>query len=418
MTPEEKYQQKVKRINDAIALTEPDTVPLVPIVQCFPYLQAGYTMADILYDTDASKARESIFRYLNDYDPDALMGHSYVNIGQGPILELADPKTTRWAGMPGDVIDKNSIHQFIEFPILEEGEFGRFFSDRSGWIMNVGIPKTTGLLEPFANFNVSSMNVYGSHGSVAAAFSTPQFKEMIQKLWKINDMSNALAPHLAQIDVDVEAAGWPILAKGFAGVPFDGYSDFLRGTLDACADLYERPEEVMAYCEEQLAGMLQMIRMQGMMIPGKHVFMALHKGMDGFMSDEHYREFYWNHLQIIINAIIDAGMVPYIYTEGKYNSRLECLKEVPRGKVIYHFEEVDMVRAKKILGDTACIAGGFPVYLLDYGTKEQVIDEAKRLIDACAPGGGFIFETSCGIDLAKKENMEALRDTVRTYGKR
>ena len=50
--------------------------------------------------------------------------------------------------------------------------------------------------------------------------------------------------------------------------------------------------------------------------------------------------------------------------------------------------------------------------------SEQVIDEAKRLIDACAPGGGFIFETSCGIDLAKKENLEALRDTVRTYGKR
>ena len=187
---------------------------------------------------------------------------------------------------------------------------------------------------------------------------------------------------------------------------------------DACADLYERPEEVMSYCEEQLAGTLQMIKFQGMVMPGKHVFMALHKGMDGFMSDEHYREFYWNHLQIIINAIIDAGMVPYIYTEGKYNTRLECLKEVPKGKVIYHFEEVDMAEAKRVLGDTATISGGFPVYLLDYGTKEQVIDECKRLIDVCAPGGGFIFETSCGMDLAKRENVEAMVETVRTYGKR
>ena len=146
--------------------------------------------------------------------------------------------------------------------------------------------------------------------------------------------------------------------------------------------------------------------------------MALHKGMDGCMRDEHYREFYWNHLQIIINAIIDAGMVPYIYTEGKYDSRLECLKEVPKGKVVYHFEEVNMAEAKRVLGGTATISGGFPVYLLDYGTKEQVIDECKRLIDVCAPGGGFIFETSCGMDLAKKENVEAMVDTVRTYGKR
>ena len=418
MSTEKKYQERLKRVNDAIALTEPDTVPFIPIVQCFPYLQAGYTMADILYDTELVKARESVLKYLDGYEPDAMMGHSYVNMGQGPIMELGQPKTTRWAGMPGGLIDENSIHQFIEFPVLEDDQFDRFTTDRTGWVMNKGMPMTSGLLEPFARLNIGDMGVYGSYARVAGAMSTPEFKSMMETLWKINDMSAALQGKVRQLNADIEAYGYPILATGHAGVPFDGYSDFLRGTLDGCADLYERPETVMAYCEETLAGTLESVKMQGKMMPGKHVFMALHKGMDGFMSDEHYREFYWKYLQIIINAIIDAGMVPYIYTEGKYNSRLECLKEVPRGKVIYHFEEVDMVRAKKILGDTACIAGGFPVYLLDYGMKEQVIDEAKRLIDACAPGGGFIFETSCGIDLAKKENLEALRDTVRTYGKR
>lgn len=44
-----KYQEKMKRINDAISLTEGD-VPMIPIVQCYPYIHAGYTMADILYD--------------------------------------------------------------------------------------------------------------------------------------------------------------------------------------------------------------------------------------------------------------------------------------------------------------------------------------------------------------------------------
>lgn len=418
MSTSKTYQARVKRVNDAIALTEPDTIPFIPIVQCFPYLQAGYTMADILYDTELTKARESIFKYLDEYEPDAMMGHSYVNMGQGPIMELGQPKTTRWAGMPGNVIDVNSIHQFIEFPVLEDDQFDRFTTDRTGWVMSRGMPMTSGLLEPFAKLNIGDMGVYGSYARVAGAMSTPEFKSMMETLWKINDMSIALMGKTRQLNNDIEAYGYPILATGHAGVPFDGYSDFLRGTLDGCADLYERPEIVMAYCEETLAGTLESVKLQGKMMPGKHVFMALHKGMDGFMGDEHYREFYWNHLQLIINTIIEAGMVPYIYTEGKYNTRLECLKEVPKGKVIYHFEEVDMVQAKKVLGDTACIAGGFPVYLLDYGTKEQVVDEAKRLIDACAPGGGFIFETSCGIDLAKKENMEALRDTVRTYGKR
>ena len=118
--------------------------------------------------------------------------------------------------------------------------------------------------------------------------------------------------------------------------------------------------------------------------------MPLHKGMDGFMGDEQYRNYYWRHLQKIIEEIIDSGHVPHIYTEGKYNSRLDCLAEVPKGKVFYHFEEVDMAEAKKKLGDVACIAGGFRATLLEWGTKQEVIDECKRLLDICAPGGGLL----------------------------
>ena len=139
--------------------------------------------------------------------------------------------------------------------------------------------------------------------------------------------------------------------------------------------------------------------------------------MDGFMSDEQYRKYYWSDLQAIIEEIIKNGMTPYIYTEGDYNTRLDCLKEVTAGKVIYHFETVDMANAKKVLGDTACISGGFPVYLLEHGTRQQVIDEAKRLIDICAPGGGYIFETNCGLDNPLPGNLEALMETVREYGK-
>lgn len=45
-------------------------------------------------------------------------------------------------------------------------------------------------------------------------------------------------------------------------------------------------------------------------------------------------------------ALIDMGVTPYIYTEGRYNTRLEQLADIPKGKVIYHFETADMERAK------------------------------------------------------------------------
>ena len=53
MTPENqaKYDAKWKRIRDAIALTEPDRIPITPSPAIFPYLNYGYTVAEVIYDT-------------------------------------------------------------------------------------------------------------------------------------------------------------------------------------------------------------------------------------------------------------------------------------------------------------------------------------------------------------------------------
>ena len=407
-----KYDAKWKRIHDAIALREPDQIPMTPSPSIFPIFHAGYTMTQAIYDESLEIAREAMLKYLHDYDPDN--GTAVANyLGEGRLMELQQPTTMRWSGMPGNPIGDNSLQQFIEFPLLLDDEFGEFFSDRTGWTMRKSLPRESDLLKPLANFQPGR----GAMG-MANAVSSPEMRKMIETLWEISDGYKEYYKKRAAISQEIEDAGYPILRCSMAAVPFDHYSDFLRGTLLSLADLYERPEEVRRYIDENFEQTIAMIKASKGTDDGKHVFMALHKGMDGFMSDEHYREYYWSHLQQIICAIIEAGKVPYIYTEGKYNSRLDCLTEVPPGKVFYHFEQVDMAEAKRKLGGIACIAGGFSPYLLNYGTKEQVVDECKRIIDACAPGGGFIFETAYGMDYAKEENVEAMFDTVRNYGKK
>ena len=87
------------------------------------------------------------------------------------------------------------------------------------------------------------------------------------------------------------------------------------------------------------------------------------------------------------------------------------------GKVIYVFEDVDLVKAKEILGDVACIAGGMPTEYLMFGDKQRVIDHTKRMIDTLAPGGGYIMSNTQALDQVKMENMEAWKDTVFSYGK-
>ena len=73
------------------------------------------------------------------------------------------------------------------------------------------------------------------------------------------------------------------------------------------------------------------------------------------MSDNMYEKIYWEPLKKVILAVIDHSVTPYIYTEGPYNTRLEFLADIPKGKVLYGFENVDMKRAKEIVGKNSNI---------------------------------------------------------------
>jgi uroporphyrinogen-III decarboxylase len=409
------YEARVKRVEVATALGTPDRVPCLPMSQTYHIIHAGYSMAECIYDLD--KAIDAAFKYTREYEPDQATGLMFNNYGMGPVMELQKSKTMTWAGAPDGRLDKNSVHQFIEFPLLLEGEFEYFKRDFSGWLMSKAYPRMSGLLSPFANFPITSQGLNGD-GVWSMFFGRPDVQEMLKTFAKIAELSAPVMQKTMAAAQKMKEEGYPSFMGGMAMVPFDAYSDFLRGTMDSMQDLYENRDAIEGFCKLQLDQTLQGLEFTAQ-IPGnkgKWVFMPLHKGMDTFLSDADYKNLYWRDLQTIINKIIDVGMTPYIYTEGKYDTRVKFLKEVPKGKVIYHFEEVDMKMAKKELGGIACITGAFPIFLLHFGKKQQVIDKIKELIDTCAPGGGYMFETSAAFDDAPPENVEAMFETVKSYG--
>jgi len=408
-------EERKKRISDSIELKEPDCVPITATGATFPVLEAGYTVAQVMYDF--KKHADSLIKSLLKYEPDAASG-GVMGAGMGPIFELIRSKTMAWAGAPDGRIPENSINQFIEFVVLQEEDMDFFKRDYTGWMITKGLPAVCELLEPLADWNFASEPLNSYTSTVFGAISAPASREMIKMIWKISDMTAELGKKSKDLNNKITELGFPINIGGHANVPFDSFSNFYRGTLDTMMDLYERPELIEHYIDWQIDAVLESITQQAKIAPGKWMFMPLHKGMDKFLTDEQYRDYYWKHLQRMIVHIIDVGMVPFVYTEGPYHSRLKYLSDVPKGKVVYGFEEVDPVAAKKELGGIACISGLFPSYLLHYGKKQQVIDEAKRLIDILAPGGGYILSTTAGIDNAIPENVEALYETVKTYGKR
>lgn len=84
------------------------------------------------------------------------------------------------------------------------------------------------------------------------------------------------------------------------------------------------------------------------------------------------------------------------------------IKNIPRGKAVYHFERVDLRKAKEILGDTVCFRGNVPVSLLHTGTPDDVKAYVKNLIDIVGKDGGLIVDSGSIFDEAKHDNVKAM----------
>jgi uroporphyrinogen-III decarboxylase len=97
-------------------------------------------------------------------------------------------------------------------------------------------------------------------------------------------------------------------------------------------------------------------------------------------------------------------------------SGLEVIRDLPKGKTVWLFDQTDMARAKEMLDGIACVGGNMPMDMLSVGTRDDARDHAKRLIDTCGKGGGYIMANGAFFDEVKWENLKAILETVKEYG--
>jgi uroporphyrinogen-III decarboxylase len=191
----------------------------------------------------------------------------------------------------------------------------------------------------------------------------------------------------------------------------------MRGSM---IDMFRQPEKLMAACErllpQRIAGGAAALKSpRG---NPKRVFMPLHRGAESFMSRKQFETFYWPHLKQVMLELVKLGLVPMPFFEGRFDSRLEYLLELPKGSIVCHFEHTDMIRAKEILGDHLCIMGNVPSPLLQVASPSEVEDYCRNLIEKCGKGGGFILTSGSSIDEAKPKNIKAMVDSAKKYGVR
>jgi len=246
-------------------------------------------------------------------------------------------------------------------------------------------------------------------------FGIPDVQNALKALLEAGTVAMEWIHHIIGFETTAKSMGFVSAAGGLTKAPFDILADTLRGTKAIMMDLYRRPDMVLKAIERITPLAIKQGVGAATFQGNPVVFIPLHKGADGFMSDEHFKTFYWPSLKAVIVGLIDEGCVPFIFCEGSYNSRLEYLKELPKG-TLWVFDRTDMVRVKELLGDTICIGGNVPSGMIVTGTAEEVRAYCKNLIDDIGKGGGYMMSFGTGMDEGKPETVHAMIDFTKEYG--
>lgn len=408
-SPQELFQEREKRIKDVVELRVPDKVPLRFSLAYFPAKYCGITTKAAFYDSKQWK--EACKKTLVDFDADCYLPSTGGGVGQA--MEILGVRTMKW---PGHGVSDYSSHQSIEMEPMKQEEYDEFMADPSDFIMHKFIPRVCdagAALEKWPTFrNLTNGNALSMF---ASALVSPEQLEFHEKLVKAGKAQLAAQKEMSTFDAEMEALGHTNLSPGGAGAPFDIISDSLRGMRGAMMDMYRVPDKLIKVCNMYVDQSLERAASFAKVSKNKRVFMALHRGSDGFMSIDQFKTFYWPTYKKVVMGLIDLGLTPVPFYEGIWDQRLEFLKEFPKGKTIAHFAQTNMKLAKEILGGHTTIMGDVPSSILQVGTVGQVEDYCKKLIDDCGKDGGLIV-THMPIDEADPKLVKAMVDFVAKYG--
>ncbi|MEE8472923.1 MAG: uroporphyrinogen decarboxylase family protein [Dehalococcoidia bacterium] len=408
-SPQQLYGERLKRVEDAIELKVPDRVPVIINPGFFATKHAGITGEDAFYDL--GKWGAAIRKTLSDLGPDM---YYLSDMLPGKVLEALDCLQLRW---PGHGVPPNHTHQFVEGEYMEADEYDAFLDDPSDYAIRTYLPRVFGALEPLNKLPALRSMLFGySRAALTVALTQPEVVEAFDALSRAGHEMLKWRPVMSSLYGDIADLGFPSFGQARAASPFDTVSDYLRGMRGSMLDMYRQPDKLLEACEKILPwaieGGVSGARKSG----NPRVFMALHRGADGFMSSKQFETFYWPTLKRLILALVDQGLTPFVFFEGDYTSRLEYLLELPKGKVLGHFDTTDIFRAKEVLHGHMCIRGNVPSSLLQTGSPQDVKDYCRELIDVVGRGGGFILSPRSSIDEAKLENLKAMFDFTGEYG--
>ncbi|KPU42506.1 uroporphyrinogen decarboxylase (URO-D) [Oxobacter pfennigii] len=388
MNVNELREARKKDIAATIEFKEPTRVPVGIEVITWPIAYAGYKTEDVIQDPDLM-----VEAYTKVFDNLYLDCTTMLNGINMPIAAI------KALGSDGYVVSKDGVTiQHVQNTVMREDEYPKLINDTRNFMLNE-LP-----LRKFKKLTGSDEEAYAA------------LKESI-RLFNIQSKGNA---KIAET-IDKKYGVPNITGPGGQSPPLDVLFDVVRGFKETIADLRRRPKEVEAALEAlyEFGKPANTEEVVAKNQPFPFAMTALHT--TPFINKKQMDEYWWPYMKKIVQRVVDAGGKFYIKGEGNTSVIYDYMKEFPKGTFVLHLgEEDDVYEAYEKIGDLSVICAGLSPVQMKYLSKEKCLDEAKRIVDTLAPGGGFIWMPNrpllCADDV-NVDNLFTVYSFVHEYGK-
>jgi uroporphyrinogen-III decarboxylase len=172
--------------------------------------------------------------------------------------------------------------------------------------------------------------------------------------------------------------------------PFDFLADQLRGFKSITMDIRRIPDKIKTALDAITPLMIKMAD-PAVSRPGLISLIPLH--LAPFINNKQFDELYWPSLEKTVVELDTLGVGCMIQVEQDCTRYAEYFARLPES-TIFMIESGDPQRFTETLGQKHVFGGFYDPTITLIRSKEQCIDEAKRLLDICMESDHayFIFD--------------------------
>lgn len=349
-TVEQLYNERNKRVRDAIELKDPDRVPFSFIIE--PHAYAGIPNSAAYYDQITMK--RVMRKAAVDLEPDMAEGGFP---GCGDAMAELDVKNILW---PGGPLPPDYGLQAVEGEYMKADEYDMFLNDPTGFMIRCYLPRIYGALAPLAKLPPMDSMYMGFDG-LTPLLASPEFIEMGKRLAEAGKHVEKFRKTIMETFGDLEQLGFPPFTSfgggGVGGAPFDTLTSSLRGMKGSMVDMYRRPDKLLQACNAILERRIARAKPADKTARGypQKIAMPLWRGDPTFMSETQFLKFYWPGLKKSLQTHVNLGYVPVPFFEAPFGDRLKYVLELPERKIVASIDARDLSIAKKLLQGHTCV---------------------------------------------------------------